>query len=105
MRRIAVETLPLFPSLDFCDSVQDQSKALGGNEPRFRTVMSGLRDLQNYCDSWDTGKFVEAPFRHVQIERHALQPHLLHAVLLRYRMDKALGRQEWLRAARLALLL
>lgn len=47
----------LFPSLDFCNSVEDQVKTLGGNEARFRAVMRGLRDLQNYCDSWDTGNF------------------------------------------------
>jgi hypothetical protein len=47
----------LFPSLDFCDSVADQVKTLGGNEPRFKAVMRGLRDLQNYCESWSTGNF------------------------------------------------
>jgi hypothetical protein len=47
----------LFPSLDFCDSVEGQIKSLGGNEPRFKAVMRGLRDLQTYCDSWDTENF------------------------------------------------
>ncbi len=51
------EKLALFPSLDFCDSVEDQIKILGGNEPRFKLVMRGLRDLQNYCDSWNTENF------------------------------------------------
>ena len=47
----------LFPSLDFCDSVEGQVNTLGGNEPRFKAVMRGLRDLQNYCESWNTGNF------------------------------------------------
>jgi hypothetical protein len=51
------QTRALFRSLDFCDSVEDQIKILGGNEPRFKAVMRGLRDLQNYCDSWDTDNF------------------------------------------------
>jgi hypothetical protein len=51
------DKLSLFPSLDFCDSVGPQIKILGGNDPRFRAVMRGLRDLQNYCDSWNTQHF------------------------------------------------
>lgn len=47
----------LFPSLDFCESVEGQIKILRGNEPRFKAVLRGLRDLQIYCDSWDTGNF------------------------------------------------
>lgn len=47
----------LFPTLDFCDSVEDQLKALGGNDARFKAVMRGLRDLQHYCDSWTTNGF------------------------------------------------
>jgi hypothetical protein len=47
----------LFPSLDFCDSVEDQIAALGGDGRRFRAVMRGLRDLQNYCESWHAGTF------------------------------------------------
>jgi hypothetical protein len=46
-----------FPSLDFCDSVEDQIKALGGNEPRFRAVVRGLQDLQNYCNAWNADHF------------------------------------------------
>ena len=51
------DRLSLFPSLDFCDSVEDQISSLGANEPRFRAVMRGLRDLQNYCESWNTENF------------------------------------------------
>jgi len=47
----------LFPSLDFCHSVEDQLKTFGGNEPRFRAAVRGLRDLQNYCDAWNTENF------------------------------------------------
>jgi hypothetical protein len=46
-----------FPSLQFCDSVEDQIRALGGNDPRFKAVTRGLRDLQSYCDSWNTPNF------------------------------------------------
>ena len=45
----------LFPRLDFCDAVGDQIKALGGDGRRFRAVLRGLRDLQNYCESWSAG--------------------------------------------------
>jgi hypothetical protein len=47
----------LFPNLDFCESVEIQITALGGSEPRFRAAMRGLRDLQYYCETWDTGNF------------------------------------------------
>jgi hypothetical protein len=56
-RELWKEKGSLFPNLDFCDSVEDQVKTLGGNETRFKAVMRGLRDLQNYCESWDTGNF------------------------------------------------
>jgi len=35
----------LFPSLDFCCSVEDQIKGLGGDGRPFRAAMRGLRDL------------------------------------------------------------
>lgn len=47
----------LFPALDFCESVEDQVKALGGDGRPFRAAMRGLRDLQNYCESWIAGTF------------------------------------------------
>lgn len=47
----------LFPRLAFCDSVEDQITRLGGNEPRFKAIMRGLQDLQNYCESWNTANF------------------------------------------------
>jgi hypothetical protein len=47
----------LFPNLEFCDSVETQIRVLGGNDPRFKAVMRGLQDLQNYCDSWSTPNF------------------------------------------------
>lgn len=47
----------LFPSLDFCNSVEDQVKELGGDGRPFRATMRGLRDLQNYCESWTAGPF------------------------------------------------
>jgi hypothetical protein len=47
----------LFSRLDFCESVEDQLKILVGNDPRFRSAMRGLRDLQHYCESWNTHNF------------------------------------------------
>ena len=47
----------LFPSLDFCHSVEDQITALGGNQPRFNAVLRGLSDLQTYCNNWSTSHF------------------------------------------------
>jgi hypothetical protein len=47
----------LFPSLDFCDSVEDQLTSLGGNHPRFKAVLRGLSDLQKYCNNWSTPNF------------------------------------------------
>jgi hypothetical protein len=51
------DKVSLFPSLEFCDSVEGQINNLGANDPRFKAVMRGLRDLQNYCDSWSTDNF------------------------------------------------
>jgi hypothetical protein len=51
------ERLGLFPRLDFCASVEDQIKSLGGNGVRFKAVMRGLRELQRYCESWSTDNF------------------------------------------------
>lgn len=47
----------LLPSIDFCQSAEDQIKKLRGNDPRFRAVLRGLCDLQNYCDSWQSNNF------------------------------------------------
>ncbi len=47
----------LFPRLDFCDSVKDQVKNLGGDGRNFRAVMRGFWDLQKYCESWSGGGF------------------------------------------------
>jgi hypothetical protein len=46
----------LFPSIEFCASVEDQIKKLGGDGPPFRSTLRGLQDLQTYCASW-TGPF------------------------------------------------
>ena len=47
----------LFPSLDFCHSVEDQLTSLGGNQPRFKAILRGLSDLQTYCSNWSTPNF------------------------------------------------
>ena len=51
------ERTSLFPSLDFCESVEHQIVSLGGNDPRFKAALRGLCDLQNYCESWNTANF------------------------------------------------
>ena len=48
----------LFPSLDFCDSVEGQITVLGENQPRFKSVLRGLTDLQKYCEHWDTANIL-----------------------------------------------
>jgi len=47
----------MFPSLDFCDSAGDQIRDLFGGELRFKAVLRGLRDLQKYCEEWETPHF------------------------------------------------
>jgi hypothetical protein len=47
----------LFPSLDFCESAEEQIKSLNGGGPGFRPAARGLQDLQNYCSSWTAGGF------------------------------------------------
>jgi len=44
----------LFPSLDFCESVEEQISGLSGAEARFKVTASGLTA---YCESWDTPNF------------------------------------------------
>jgi len=51
------EKAALFPSLDFCDSVEEQLRSLGGTDRRFKAAMRALQDLQNYCMTWATGYF------------------------------------------------
>ena len=51
------ERASLFPSLDFCESVEGQVRELLGGEPRFKAVVRGLRDLESYCKGWITGNF------------------------------------------------
>jgi|SRR5579872_2918549 len=47
----------LLPSMDFCHSAEDQIKKLRANDPRYRSVLRGLCDLQNYCNSWQNNNF------------------------------------------------
>ncbi len=49
--------IELFPSLDFCASVEAQVRILGGNQPRFRLVSRGFSDLQRYCSGWTSDNF------------------------------------------------
>lgn len=46
----------LFPSLDFCRSVENQITSLP-NDSRFRAVLRGLQDLQHCCNTWMTDNF------------------------------------------------
>lgn len=56
-RELWDQRLSLFPRLDFCDSVEDQVSAIGGDGRPFRSALRGLRDLQKYCETWSTGPF------------------------------------------------
>jgi hypothetical protein len=47
----------LFPSLDFCESVEEQLDALSGAEPRFKVALRGFAVLESYCSSWTTAYF------------------------------------------------
>jgi hypothetical protein len=47
----------LFPSLVFCDSVEEQVCGLSGGETRFKVASRAFAALQRYCDSWDTPNF------------------------------------------------
>ncbi len=47
----------LFLRLEFCESVYQQIKNLGVNDPVFRQVVKKLFELQEYCDVWEEGAF------------------------------------------------
>ena len=51
------ERSSFFPNLDFCESVEVQLKSLGANDPRFKSILRGLIDLQRYCETWTSGGF------------------------------------------------
>jgi hypothetical protein len=52
-----VERSSVFPNLDFCESVEVQLMGLGANDPRFKSILRGLIDLERYCESWKSGGF------------------------------------------------
>jgi len=52
-----VERSSFFPSLDFCESVEWQLTSLGANDPRFKSILRGLIDLERYCGFWKSGGF------------------------------------------------
>lgn len=58
----------LFPSLDFCSSVEGQISELSGGEQRFKAILRGFQDLQSYCDSWTTPNFDIHRFCHASGE-------------------------------------
>jgi hypothetical protein len=47
----------LYPSLDFCESVQPQIEPLAGTEPRFKVLRRSLGELQGFCDVWTDPHF------------------------------------------------
>jgi len=47
----------MFPNLDFCSSIEEQLRRLGGDGAGFRSAIRGLHDLQNYCAGWKNGAF------------------------------------------------
>jgi hypothetical protein len=56
-KELWVRRAELFPSLDFCESVEEQIRGLSGTEARFKVTSRGLAALQRYCESWDTPNF------------------------------------------------
>ncbi len=52
-----IDRSSFFPNLDFCESVEVQLKSLGANDPRFKSILRGLIDLERYCESWKSGGF------------------------------------------------
>lgn len=52
-----VERSSFFPHLDFCESVEEQLKPLGANDPKFKAILRGLIDLERYCQSWTSTGF------------------------------------------------
>ena len=47
----------LFPSLEFCASVEEQICGLAGGEARFKVTAAGLAALQRYCETWESPNF------------------------------------------------
>lgn len=47
----------LFPSLLFCESVNQQIQNLGNGDPMLRQVVKKLFELENYCKTWTDGAF------------------------------------------------
>lgn len=56
-KQIWADRTDLFPSLDFCCSVEDEITRLAGGERHFKAAWKGLNDLQRYCESWSTPYF------------------------------------------------
>jgi len=47
----------LFPSLIFCETVNQQLQNLGSGNPILRQAVKKLFELENYCKSWTSGSF------------------------------------------------
>lgn len=47
----------LFPSLQFCDDLQDQLQNLSSQHPMLQNVAKRLSRLEEYCKCWMTGRF------------------------------------------------
>lgn len=48
----------LFPSLIFCDSVEDQISNIFPNNPIFHQIKNRLFEMQSFCDQWSKGPLI-----------------------------------------------
>ena len=47
----------LFPSLEFCSNVSKQLQNIGNGEQILKQIIKRLRELEDYCKSWQDGSF------------------------------------------------
>lgn len=57
-----------FPDLVFIAHVQEQIKGLNGGTPQLRQIVCRLFELNNYCQSWNSGGFDKTKLRNVSPE-------------------------------------
>ena len=53
----------LFPSLEFCASVEGQLMSVASSDPRFRQIVSKLFELEAYFLNWKQGNFEPKEFK------------------------------------------
>ena len=74
----------LLPNLEFCDSVADQLAMLKQGNPMLRSVVGRLFELQDYCQSWQSGPFVstQLPCKATTESQSTLQQYSLERTFL-----------------------